>query len=82
MLNINFNPFPLIATEKLLLRKVDLNDVNEIFFLRSDERVMRYIDRSPAKSLEEAGEFIKKITELEENNEAVTWAITIKENRN
>jgi ribosomal-protein-alanine N-acetyltransferase len=80
MLNINFNPFPLIATEKLLLRKVELNDVNEIFFLRSDERVMRYIDRSPAKSLEEAGEFIKKITELEENNEAVTWAITIKEN--
>jgi [ribosomal protein S5]-alanine N-acetyltransferase len=78
MLNINFNPFPLITTERLLLRKVEKSDVNEIFFLRSDERVMRYLDKPPAKSLEEAGEFIKKITELEANNESVTWAITVK----
>lgn len=80
MLNINFNPFPLIAAERLLLKKVEMSDVNEIFYLRSNEKVMKYIDRPPAKSLEEAAEFIKKITELEANNEAVTWAITIKEN--
>jgi len=79
MLKINFNPFPLITTERLLLRQVEKSDVNEIFFLRSNENVMKYIDRPPAKYLDDAYEFIQKITDLEKNNDAVTWAITIKE---
>jgi len=78
MLNITFNPFPLITTERLFLRKVEMTDADEIFFLRSDKEVMRYIDRPPAESLEEACGFIQKITDLEKNSEAVTWAITLK----
>src|SRR3990172_4653322 len=78
MLNINFNPFPVIAIDRLLLRKIKKSDVNEIFFLRSDERVMKYIDKAPAKTIDDAYEFIQKITGLEKNNETVTWAITIK----
>lgn len=78
MLNVTFDPFPLMVTERLLLRKVGMNDVNEIFFLRSDKNVMKYIDRPPAESLDDAYEFIQKITGLEADNESVTWAITIK----
>jgi ribosomal-protein-alanine N-acetyltransferase len=78
MLTANFNPFPTIPTERLLLRQVSMGDVNEIFFLRSDPTVMRYIDRAPAQSTEDAATFIRMINELETNNEAVTWAITIK----
>ena len=77
MLNINFNPFPVINSKRLLLRQVDKSDVNEIFFLRSDERVMRYLDKAPAESLDDAYEFIKKISELENSTEAVTWAIAL-----
>ena len=77
MLTLNFDPFPVITAERLLLRKVNMKDVNEIFFLRSDERVMKFIDRTPAKSVEEASDFVKNILTLEENNEAVTWAITL-----
>ncbi len=80
MLNINFNPFPVINSKKLLLRQVDKSDVNEIFFLRSDERVMRYLDKAPAESLDDAYEFIKKISELENSADAVTWAITLTRN--
>jgi len=78
MLNINFNPFPEITTDRLLLRAVSKSDVKEIFFLRSDERVMKYIDKLPAETLDDAYEFINKITELEKNDDAVTWAITLK----
>ncbi len=60
MLKLNFSPFPIIKTERLLLRQVNNDDVNEIFVLRSDERVMRYLDKSPAQSLDEAYEFLKK----------------------
>jgi len=78
MLNINFNPFPEITTDRLLLRAVSKSDVKEIFFLRSDKRVMKYIDKTPAETLDDADEFITKITELEKNNEVVTWAIVLK----
>jgi len=78
--NINFNPFPEITTDRLLLRAVSKSDFKEIFFLRSDEIVMKYIDKTPAETLDDAYEFITKITELEKNNDTVTWAITLKGN--
>ncbi|HLL42982.1 MAG TPA: hypothetical protein VK369_07570 [Segetibacter sp.] len=46
--------------------------MNEVFFLRSDQRVLKFLDRVPAKSTEEALIFIEKINDLEKNNEAVT----------
>ena len=33
MLTINFSPFPILETERLLLRRVDSNDIKEIFAL-------------------------------------------------
>lgn len=78
MLSVNFNPFPVINTERLLLRQVKHSDVNEIFFLRSDKRVLEYLDRAPEATTEEAAVWIQKIIDLEKNNEAVTWAITCK----
>ncbi len=78
MLNLNFNPFPVLETERLVLRNVTPEDVNEIFLLRSDKLVMKYLDRPSAKSENEALDFIKMINVQEKNNEGVTWAITLK----
>ena len=80
MLKLNFNPFPLITTERLVLRQVSSFDVNEIFFLRSDEEVLRYIQRKPAKNIEEAIQFIQLLNTALANNESINWAITIKNN--
>ncbi len=78
MLSINFNLFPLIETGRLTLRQVQQSDVNGIFFLRSDKKVLKYLDREPAATIEEAALWIQKINDLEKNNNAVTWAITLK----
>jgi [ribosomal protein S5]-alanine N-acetyltransferase len=78
MLELNFTPFPVLTTERLLLRKTKQEDVNEMFFLRSDEEVRKYINKAPAKSLEEASAFIQKLHDLEKLNEGITWAITLK----
>ena len=80
MLQTNFTPLPALKAKRLLLRQVTQADVNEIFFLRSDPEVMKYIDRAPAKTTDEALNFIQMITDLEKNNDAVTWAITLKGN--
>ena len=53
-MDLNFNPFPELKMERLQLRKMTLDDADEIFFLRSDPGVMRYIDRIPAKNVEDA----------------------------
>ena len=79
MKDLSFNPFPVLNTDRLLLRQINDKDVNEIFFLRSDERVMKYIDKAPAETLDDAYEFIRKIAYLEESADAVTWAICLKE---
>ncbi len=72
-------PFPIIKTERLLLRQLKHGDVKEVFFLRSDPVVMRYLDKEPAKSLQEATEWIQKIDAAEANNEVVNWGICLHE---
>ena len=79
MLQLNFSPFPQLATERLILRQLQPNDESEIFFLRSDERVNKYIDRPKAIFFEEAQNFILKINNSIKNNESIYWAICFKD---
>jgi ribosomal-protein-alanine N-acetyltransferase len=79
MLEINFSPFPEIKTERLLLRSIRKSDAPELLFLRSDEKVMQYIDRERTKTLEEAEEFVQKISDTLYANEGIMWAISLKE---
>lgn len=77
MLELKFTPFPELKTERLLLRKLTANDAEEMFFLRSNEYVLRYIGREPAKSVAEAEEFIENINKGIDKNEAILWGIAL-----
>lgn len=77
MLQFSFTPFPELKTERLLLRKMTKNDGPEMLFLRSDDRVMQYIDREKTKTLEEAEDFIARINASVDANETIMWAITM-----
>ena len=79
MLIFNFNPFPYLSTPRLMLRPVLKSDVKEIFILRSHPVVMKYIAKKHAESMEDAAAFIEKINLMENQNQCVTWAITLKE---
>jgi len=76
MLVLNFTPFPELKTGRLLLRKLEKTDANEMFFLRSNENVLRYIGREPAKTIIEVEEFINKINKAVDENESILWGIT------
>ena len=67
--------FPILVTKRLTLRQLDDNDFKEIFALRSDDNVNRYITRRKATNVDEAKEFIKKIIE----NKNLYWAICFSE---
>lgn len=80
-LNLCFQPFPVLHTPRLLLRQVQPDDVDEIFFLRSDPSVLQYIDRYPARSKEEAAAFIDNVRKWEAANESILWAMCFPENQ-
>lgn len=77
MLELRFTPFPELRTERLLLRKLTANDTNEIFFLRSNEDVLRFLGKEPAKSVDEAEEFIGKINKSIDEHESILWGIAL-----
>ncbi len=80
MLQTNFIPFPEIKTERLYLRKLCEKDLQQILLLRSDDDVMRFIDKKKATSLKDAQDFLKMIDEALDNHAGITWAIELKEN--
>jgi ribosomal-protein-alanine N-acetyltransferase len=70
---------PLI-TDRLLMRELQTDDAEEIFLLRSDEKVNALIDRQTTTSMEEAKQFINKIITAQNNKESIMWVITLKDN--
>ena len=73
-------PFPRLITDRLVLRQLEMQDDGEIFFLRSDETVNKFLVSPIAKSIQDARDFINKINENIANSESVYWAITVKGN--
>ncbi len=80
MLNNTFIPFPVLTTERLTLRQLSVNDDKEIFALRSNHQVNKYIDRQPSITIGDARKFIHKIAETVKQNEGIYWAITLTTN--
>ncbi len=79
MLEPKFTPFPELNTKRLLLRKVVLNDAPEVLFLRSDSAILQYLSKEPAQSLQEAEEFITRITNDLDTEDGIAWGIALHE---
>lgn len=77
MLTLNFTPFPLLTTKRLLLRPLTIADAGEVYVHRSDERILEFIDSPRAKSKEDAIAFIEKISKAIAANESIFWAIQL-----
>jgi RimJ/RimL family protein N-acetyltransferase len=73
----NFTPFPVLKTERLTLRQLRSSDDKEIFALRSDDNVNKYLDRKRSKSIDDAKNFIQTINENIQRNNSIYWAITL-----
>lgn len=77
MLKRIFEPFPVLTTEKLTLRQLAISDKQEIFVLRSDRAINRYLDRQASHTADDAADFIRKVNENIGKKNALYWAITI-----
>ncbi len=59
------------------MRRLISSDDKEIFALRSDDNVNKYLDRKPSKSIDDAKNFIQTINENIQRNDSIYWAITL-----
>ncbi|MDQ3051447.1 MAG: GNAT family N-acetyltransferase [Bacteroidota bacterium] len=80
MISLNFTPFPVIETDRLILRKIrmDEQDKKDLLSLRTDPIVNRYIDRPMMTSMEEVVSLIQLILDGESKNDSINWVITLK----
>lgn len=76
MLELNFEPFPVLTTERLILRRISMEDAEELFMLRTNKEVMKYIGRPIPKAVEDVHELINN---MNDNTVRIQWAIALKE---
>lgn len=76
MQNKDFTPFPILTTERLTLRQLQITDEQEIFTLRSDREINKYLGRPISTTIDDARNFINQIIENNKKNDSLYWAVT------
>jgi ribosomal-protein-alanine N-acetyltransferase len=74
----NYTPFPTLSSNRLDFRQLTLTDKNEIFRLRSDEIILKYLEMPKAKNLNDAVDFIKMINDGIAASKWIMWGFCFK----
>ena len=77
MVNKKFTPFPTFKTERLTLRELSIDDKQDIFALRSNTEINKYLNRVSSSTIEDAINFIKKINDNIKKNDSIYWVVTL-----
>ncbi|RPE08497.1 N-acetyltransferase [Chitinophaga lutea] len=78
MLNIQFTPFPELATERLVLRRMRPADAPQLFVLRSDPEMMQFIPRPLHQTEADSLALIDLCNDTADKNDGISWAVTEK----
>ena len=70
--------FPILETERLRLRELDMTDVAVLYPYWTDPAVTEYFTLEPFKSIEEGAGMVALLAGLHAANQGIRWAITRK----
>ena len=73
--SIHFDSFPNLESDRLVFRKFELSDAENIFEIRSNKKVMQFMDSDLHKSVEVSNQFIHQNLNLYKNKSGIFWAI-------
>lgn len=71
----NFTTFPILKTERLLLRRASLEDIKDVFDLRSSKEINKFVGTKKVENHQEAKDFIKVCDELYQQKKRIFWLI-------
>lgn len=72
------NKFPILETNRLVLREITPEDAESIFNYLSDKEVMKYYGLEPFQSVNDALDEISWYQSIRENSTGIRWGITLK----
>ncbi|PWN64460.1 GNAT family N-acetyltransferase [Chryseobacterium oncorhynchi] len=70
--------FPVLETERLILRQLTLNDSEDLFEYFSQDEVMEYYDLDTFKTLEDAQHIIQHFNSEFKERKGFRWALELK----
>jgi [ribosomal protein S5]-alanine N-acetyltransferase len=73
-----FESFPVLETDRLILREIKRGDADSIFNNFSDDRVTEYYDLETFNNLSQAEALIEKLANGFHTKNQIRWGITIK----
>lgn len=79
MLDIHFDAFPVIETERLRLREIVPDDAEALYRLRRDPEVTKYLDRDNDADISVVHSLILKIRQNFEQGDGINWGVSLKD---
>jgi ribosomal-protein-alanine N-acetyltransferase len=76
-----FKEFPEFESERLLFRSIVPGDANEIFLIRSNDEVMRFMDVPRHYSIRDTEKLIQSVEESYKKETGINWAIIEKDSQ-
>ncbi|SES18291.1 ribosomal-protein-alanine N-acetyltransferase [Gracilibacillus ureilyticus] len=76
-----YGDLPTLETDRLILRKVTMEDVEDMYIYGSDEEVSKYVTWDTHQSLKDTKGFVQFILNQYETGQVAPWGIEYKENR-
>lgn len=74
-----FGAFPVLETERLIIRESTLDDAPALFSILSDPDVVRYLGPKPMVSVDEAIERIRIYQQRFKERQELRWVVTLRE---
>ncbi|WEK71506.1 MAG: GNAT family N-acetyltransferase [Candidatus Chryseobacterium colombiense] len=72
----------MIKTERLILKEINENYVEDIFKIRSNEVINQFVQRNSPKNNYDALQFILTIKEKTKNNQSFYWGVSLESQSN
>jgi len=73
-----FKSFPEFESERLLFRKILLSDAKDLFSIRTDDDVMRFMDVIRFESIGDAEKWVYSVSESYDKETGIMWGIVEK----
>ncbi len=75
-----FKNLPSLQTERLILRKMTLRDVNDLYEYASEPEVAKFVTWDYHKNISYSKKFLKSILKKYKEHKVAPWGILLKEN--
>ena len=77
-MNTPFISFPVLLTERLILRRMKDEDVDDLFNMRKDPEMHEYTDTMPDQAIKETFSYMEKMDKGIEEGKWILWVLETK----